>query len=68
VKVAHSTEHSLKGYADNVTLISCDIDVNKSVLQIIDLKAANLDLTLNHLNKFLFCLMAQSCSERFATI
>ena len=38
-------EHSLKGYADDVTLISCDIDVHKSVLQTIDLKAADLDLT-----------------------
>ena len=68
MKVARSMEHSLKGYADDVTLISCDIDVNKSVLQINDLKAANLDSTLNHLNTFLFCLMAQSYSERFATI
>ena len=38
-------EHSLKGYADDVTLISCDIDIHKSVLQMIDLKAADLDLT-----------------------
>ena len=45
VKFADSMEHSLKGYADDVTLISCDIDVHKSVLQTIDLKAADLDLT-----------------------
>ena len=38
-------EHSLKGYADDVTLISCDIDVHKSVLQTIDLRAADLDLS-----------------------
>ena len=38
-------EHSLKGYADDVTLLSCDIDVHKSVLQMIYLRAADLDLT-----------------------
>ena len=37
-------EHSLKGYAGDVTLISCDIEVHKSVLQTIDLNAADLDL------------------------
>jgi len=37
-------EHSLKGYADDVTLISCHVDVHKSVLQAIYLKAADLDL------------------------
>ena len=45
VKFVDSMEHSLKGYADDVTLISCDIDVHKSVLQTIDLRAADLDLT-----------------------
>ena len=45
IKFVDSMEHSLKGYADDVTLISCDIDVHKSVLQTIDLRAADLDLT-----------------------
>ena len=38
-------EHYLKGYAEDVTLISCDIDVRESVLHVIDLKAADLDLS-----------------------
>ena len=37
-------EHSLKGYADDVTLISDDFDTHKSVLQLLDLKATDLDL------------------------
>ena len=45
LKFAESMEHSLKGYADDVTLISCDIEVHKSVLQTIDQKASDLDLT-----------------------
>jgi len=56
VKHAESMDHSLKGYADDVTLISCDIDVHKSVLQTIDLKAADLDLSFKPLKciSFLF--------------
>ena len=38
-------EHSLKGYADDVSLIFCDIDVHKSVLQTIDLRATDFVLT-----------------------
>ena len=38
-------EHSLKGYADDVTLISCDFYVHTSVLQLINLKAPDLGLT-----------------------
>ena len=33
LKFVNSMEHSLKGYADDVTLLSSDIDVHKSVLQ-----------------------------------
>ena len=42
--MVNSTKHSLKGYADDVTLISNDVDVHTSVLQTIDQKAADLDL------------------------
>ena len=45
LKFAESMEHSLKQYADDVALISCDIEVHKSVLQMIDQKASDLDLT-----------------------
>ena len=37
-------KHSLKGYADDVTLISNDVDAHTSVLQTIDEKAADLYL------------------------
>ena len=43
-KFAPSLEHSLKGYADDVTLISTDLTIHTSVLQSID-KAADLDLS-----------------------
>ena len=45
LKFAESLDHSLKGYADFVTLISCDAEVHKSVLQTMDQKASDLDLT-----------------------
>ena len=44
IKFANSREHSLKGYADDVTLLSIDIDVHMSVLKSLDLRAADLDL------------------------
>jgi len=44
VKFANSAGHSLKGYANDVTLISDDVVVHTSVLQTIDNKAADLDL------------------------
>jgi len=37
LKFADSMDNSLKGYADDVTLISDDFDTHKSVLQHIDL-------------------------------
>ena len=46
LKFAELIEHSLKGYADDVTLISCDFDVHKSVLHLIDLKAVTYLLNL----------------------
>ena len=49
-------KHSLKGYADDVTLISNDVDAYTSVLQTIDEKAADLDL---------FCKPIKCVSYRF---
>ena len=40
-----SSEHSVKGYADDATLISNSLDAHISVLQQVDLKASNLDLS-----------------------
>ena len=40
-----SSEHSVKGYADDATSISNSLDVHISVLQQVDLKASNLDLS-----------------------
>ena len=45
LKFADSMDHSLKGYADDVTLICDDFDTHKSVLQHIDSKASDLDLS-----------------------
>ena len=45
MKYAPLLEHSLKGYADDVTLISTDLTIHTSVLQSIDKKAADLDLS-----------------------
>ena len=45
LKFTNSQTHSLKGYTDDVTLISTDVDVHTSVLQTIDRKTANLDLS-----------------------
>jgi len=42
-KLIYSTEHSVKGYADSVTLISNDFDTNVSVLQAMDQRAGGLD-------------------------
>jgi len=44
LKFADSMEDSLKGYADDVTLISDDFTAHKSVLQLIDQKVTDLDL------------------------
>ena len=44
-KFAPLLEHSLKGYADDVTLISTDLTIHTSVLQSINKKAADLDLS-----------------------
>ena len=44
LKFVNSMEHSLKGYADDVTLLSSDIDVHKSVLQSLEIRAADIDL------------------------
>jgi len=38
-------DNKIKSYADHVTLISCDFNVHKSVLHLIDLKATDLDLS-----------------------
>jgi len=46
VKFVNSMEHSIKGYADDVTLLSSDIDVRKSVSQSLNLRAADIDLCL----------------------
>jgi len=43
-KFANSAEHSLKGYVDDVTLISNDITVHTSVWQVFDKKTADLYL------------------------
>jgi len=49
--------HLLKGYADDVTLISDDFNTYISVLQFIDLKVSDLDVSLNQLSvcPFLWC-------------
>ena len=44
-KLITSTEHSVKGYADDVTLISNDLATHVSVLQAVDQKASDLDLS-----------------------
>ena len=44
-KFAKSREHLLKWYADDVTLISTDFDSHTSVLQTLDKKATDLDLS-----------------------
>ena len=49
-------ELCLKDNADDVTLISCDINVHKSVLQTIELKAADLDLTFKQFKCISFLL------------
>ena len=40
-----STEHSVKGYVDNVTILSNDIDTWVSALQTVDQRAVDLDLS-----------------------
>ena len=57
LKFANSMEHSLKGYADDVTLLSIDIDVHMSVLKSLDLRAADLDLCFKPSKWYLFCLI-----------
>ena len=44
-KLVDSMEHSVKGYADDVTIISNDIDAHVSVLQTVDQRASDLDLS-----------------------
>ena len=44
LKVVNSAEHSVKGYADDVTLISSDFDAHVTVLQSVDQRAGDLDL------------------------
>ena len=44
LKFVNSIKHSLNGYADNVTMLSSDIDVHKSVLQSLDIRATDIDL------------------------
>ena len=44
-KLVDSTEHSVKGYADDVTVISTNLDTHVYVLQTVDQKASDLDLS-----------------------
>ena len=44
-KLITSTEHSVKGYADDVTLISNEFGTHVSVLQAVDQRAGDLDLS-----------------------
>jgi len=44
-KLVDSTEHSVKGYADDVTVISNDFDIHVSVLQTVDQRAGDLNLS-----------------------
>jgi len=46
-KLVDSTEHSVKGYADNVTVVSNDFDTHLSVLQTVDQRAGDLDLSFS---------------------
>jgi len=46
--------HSIKGYADDATLISTNIDSHCSILQEIDKRAANLHLMLKPFKCVLF--------------
>ena len=52
----NSVEHSVKGYADDATSLSSDIDVHKSVLLSLDHRAADIDLCFKPSNciSFLF--------------
>jgi len=45
LKVVNSSEHSVKGYADDVILVSDNFDIHVSVLQTVDQRACDLDLS-----------------------
>ena len=45
LKVVNSSEHSVMGYADDVTLVSDNFDIHVSVLQTVDRRACDLDLS-----------------------
>jgi len=44
LKVVNSVEHSVKGYADDVTLISSNFDAHVTVFKSVDQRAGDLDL------------------------
>ena len=44
-KLVESTEHSVKGYADDVTILSNNIDTHVSVLQTVDQRVGDMDLS-----------------------
>ena len=54
--MVNSDEHSVKGYADNVTLISSNFDAHVAVLQLVNQRASDLDLSFKPVNYISYLL------------
>ena len=64
LKVVNSSEHSVKGYADDVTLVSDNFDVHVSVLQTVDRRACDLDLSFKPVKCVLYLFDGSKCLQK----
>ena len=59
-----SAEHSVKGYADDVTLISSNFDVHVVVLQSVDQRASDLDLSFKPVKCVSYLFDGKKCLQK----
>jgi len=64
LKVVNSAENSVKGYADDVTLISSNFDVHVTVLQSFDQRASDLDLSFKHVKCVSYLFDGSKCLQQ----
>jgi len=63
-KVVNSAEHSVKGYADDVTFISSNFDVHVTVLQTVDQRPGDLDLSFKPAKCMSYLFDGSKCLQK----
>ena len=64
LKVVNSSEHSMMGYADDVTLVSDNFDIHVSVLQTVDRRACDLDLSFKPVKCISYLFDGSKCLQK----